>query len=50
MGTMVDFLKHKGTTDRERESLKVWLSTLFVLKFSTGLVFVQCPFEKLLVD
>ncbi len=27
MGTMVDFLKHEGTTDRERERLKMSLKT-----------------------
>ncbi len=27
MGTMVDFLKHEGTTDRERERLKMFVKT-----------------------
>ncbi len=27
MGTMVDFLKHEGTTDRERERLKISVKT-----------------------
>ncbi len=27
MGTMVDFLKHEGTTDRERERLKMSAKT-----------------------
>ncbi len=27
MGTKVDFLKHEGTTDRERESLKMSVKT-----------------------
>ncbi len=27
MGTMVDFLKHAGTTDRERERLKISVKT-----------------------
>ncbi len=28
MGTMLDFLKHEGTTDREREILKMSVKTL----------------------
>ncbi len=28
MGTMVDFLKHEGNTDRERERLKMSIKTL----------------------
>ncbi len=27
MGTMVDFFKHEGTTDRERERLKMFVKT-----------------------
>ncbi len=27
MGTMVDFLKHAGTTDRERDRLKIYVKT-----------------------
>ncbi len=35
MGTMVDFLKHAGTTDRERDRLKISVKTLASWKAHT---------------
>ncbi len=33
MGTMVDFLKHAGTTDRERERLKIYVKCKISVKY-----------------